>query len=66
MRAKMVKQLIEMVEQSNIGELEITRWGTKIRISKTGSGIAVNPVPGPLVPAGESVPACLPEFRILF
>lgn len=51
MRAKTLKQLIELVEQSNIGELEITRWGTKIRISKTGAGAVVNSVPGQFVPA---------------
>ena len=51
MRAKTLKQLIELVEQSNIGELEITRWGTKVRISKTGSGAVVNSAPGQFVPA---------------
>ena len=60
MRAKILKQLIELVEQSNIGELEITRWGTKVRISKTGAGVVVSSLPGhPAVPAAP-VPVPVP------
>jgi acetyl-CoA carboxylase biotin carboxyl carrier protein len=35
MRAKDIRELVKIVEESNIGELEVTRWGQKIRISKT-------------------------------
>ena len=35
MKEDMIRHLIKMVEESNIGELEYTRWGSKIKISKT-------------------------------
>lgn len=38
MRAKDIRELVKIVEESNIGELEVTRWGQKIRISKTVLG----------------------------
>ncbi len=38
MRAKDIRELVKIVEESNIGELEVTRWGQKIRISKTAIG----------------------------
>lgn len=34
MRAKEIKKLIDLVEQSNIAELEVNRWGKKVRIRK--------------------------------
>jgi acetyl-CoA carboxylase biotin carboxyl carrier protein len=34
-----IKKLIELVQESEIDEIEVTRWGTRIRIRK-------NPVPG--------------------
>ncbi|HSG80883.1 MAG TPA: hypothetical protein VLC48_01430, partial [Gemmatimonadota bacterium] len=46
---KFLKQLIETVEQSDIDSIEISRWATKIRISKSPaffSGVnAGNPGP---------------------
>ena len=43
MRAKDIRELVKIVEESNIGELEVTRWGQKIRISKTAfSNVAQN------------------------
>ncbi len=46
---KFLKQLIETVENSDIDTLEISRWATKIRISKTPTlftgGSAGNPTP---------------------
>jgi len=39
MRAKEIRELVKIVEESIIGELEITYWwGRKIRISKTATG----------------------------
>lgn len=35
MRPKEIKRLIELVEQSNINELEVSRWGRKVRILKS-------------------------------
>ncbi len=41
MRAKEIRELVQIVEESNIGELEITYWwGRKVRISKTATSIA--------------------------
>jgi len=37
MRKKEIKKLIELVEQSNINELEVSRWGRKVRISKSAT-----------------------------
>ena len=35
MRPKEIKKLIELVEQSTINELEVSRWGKKVRILKS-------------------------------
>jgi len=35
MRPKEIKKLIELLEKSNINELEVSRWGKRIRLSKT-------------------------------
>jgi len=35
MKEDVIRRLIKMVEDSNIGELEYTRWGSKIKITKT-------------------------------
>ncbi|MBN1998791.1 acetyl-CoA carboxylase biotin carboxyl carrier protein [candidate division KSB1 bacterium] len=45
MRAKQIRELVKIVEESTIGELEITRWwGQKIRISKGSGSMASAPV----------------------
>lgn len=35
MKPKEIKKLIELVEHSNINELEVSRWGKKVRILKS-------------------------------
>ena len=35
MKEDVIRRLIKIVEESNIGELEYSRWGSKIKISKT-------------------------------
>ncbi len=53
MRAKEIKKLIELVETSNISELEVSRWGKKVKIRKnlsvhgtgTDSGNRVTVIP---------------------
>ncbi len=43
MRAKAIRELVKIVEESMIGELEISYWwGRKIRISKTASAMVGN------------------------
>jgi len=37
MRPKEIKKLIELVEQSSINELEVSRWGKKVRILKAAN-----------------------------
>lgn len=58
MRPKEIKKLIEYVEQSNINELEVTRWGKKVRIVKSSRGQAIA-APGEAiaVPNVVTVPA---------
>jgi oxaloacetate decarboxylase alpha subunit len=52
MRLSVIKKLIKLVEESKISELEVGRFGTRVRISKNGSSVggravtaADNPVP---------------------
>lgn len=67
MRAKEIKQLVEIVEKSTITELEVSRWGRKVRIRKYSSdGSAVPnfsyPPPGPyVVPAVPPAPIQIAE-----
>ncbi|ODS41156.1 MAG: acetyl-CoA carboxylase, biotin carboxyl carrier protein [Candidatus Altiarchaeales archaeon WOR_SM1_79] len=37
MRPKEIKKLIALVEESNINELEVSRWGRKVRILKSSN-----------------------------
>jgi len=48
MRASEIRELVKIVEESNIHEIEITKWwGRKIRISKSASITAKTNVPTP-------------------
>ncbi len=43
-----LKKLIKLVEESNIDELEVSRWGRKVRITKNkavGNPVAARPEP---------------------
>lgn len=59
-----LKRLIETIENSDIDTIEISRWATKIRISKSPSvvgGIAGNAFgPAPVSYRGEAGPAAAP------
>jgi len=67
MKLSFLKSLIEMVEASNVEELEFSRWWTKVRISKTrgktesdnpGGAILVEAKPAePTRVAGPAAPA---------
>lgn len=40
MNIKQIQQLIDLLDQSNgISEIEYSRWGRKIRVSKMGNGV---------------------------
>ena len=41
MNTKDIEQLIQLLEQSSISEIEISRWGKKIRVSQSPQGIVV-------------------------
>ncbi|HNW58232.1 MAG TPA: acetyl-CoA carboxylase biotin carboxyl carrier protein [bacterium] len=57
MRAQDIRELVRIVEESQIGELEITYWwGRRIRISK-----AATPAPGSRSGGVEIVTAAAPE-----
>lgn len=78
MDLRKLKKLIELVEESGIGELEITEGEEKVRISKSASSTqtyvtappvmqaaspaAVEPVTAPLVPAAAEP---LPEGHVV-
>jgi acetyl-CoA carboxylase biotin carboxyl carrier protein len=70
MRAKEIRELVKIVEESQIGELEITYWwGRKIRISKAastggvsrGAGIEIvtSPAPAAITPVPHHTPAAM-------
>ena len=41
MNTKNIEQLIELLEKSTISEIEIGRWGNKIRVSRQGGNVVV-------------------------
>jgi len=64
MDIRKVKKLIELLEQSNINELEINEGDESVRISRGGSSVTyAQPAPAPLaVAAAPAVqPAATPE-----
>ncbi|RKZ23565.1 acetyl-CoA carboxylase, biotin carboxyl carrier protein [bacterium] len=52
MRIEFIKKLVELLEKSGVNEIEISRFGTRIRISKNGArGVVVQaPPPSPPPP----------------
>ncbi|MCI0513337.1 acetyl-CoA carboxylase biotin carboxyl carrier protein [candidate division KSB1 bacterium] len=67
MNVKKIQRLIELVEKSEISELEVSRWGTRVRVTKYPPLVThTAPVsaPPPSHPSREiSVPA-KPAFRV--
>lgn len=61
MRPKEIKKLIELVEQSQINELEVSRWGKKVRIRK-GSNPST-PATMVIPPSSPSAPMPLPQAQ---
>jgi acetyl-CoA carboxylase biotin carboxyl carrier protein len=57
MRESQIRRLIKLLEESQIEELEVSRWGRKVRLSKKASPGSVNDVgsPGTVVPAEGSI-----------
>ena len=67
MKEEDIRKLIKLVEESKIHELEISRWGRKIRIAKYATAPPSPAPPTYPVPASSSdepeteQPPCLPE-----
>jgi len=56
MRPKEIKKLIELVEESSISELEVSRFGRKVRISKNSSNTTVTSSPPAANPSSAPAP----------
>ena len=66
MDLRKLKKLIDLVQESGIGELEITEGEERVRISRTGANAPVmmaSPAPMTLatVPGSQGAPAAAPE-----
>lgn len=58
MKQKEIKKLIELVEQSNINELEVSRWGKKVRILKSAASFNA----ATIIPETKTVSATSPTL----
>ncbi len=56
MNINFIKKLVKLVEESNIGEIQISRFGTRIRISKNGTRTPAQPIV-------ETVPVPAPPLK---
>lgn len=65
MNTKDIEQLIELLENSSISEIEVGRWGKKIRVSRQGGNMVVQssgfekseaPAPRPLASEAAEAP----------
>ncbi len=63
MNTKDIEQLIELLEKSSISEIEVAKWGKKIRVSRSsggvmvqGAGISTPAVPSPSTPIKADSP----------
>ena len=65
MNTKDIEQLIELLEKSTISEIEVGRWGNKIRVSRQGGSVLVQNsgmAPAPVASAVNSeATAAIPE-----
>ncbi len=65
MKASEIRELVKIVEQSDINELEVSRWGQKVRIIKsvpsngTTGGITVQAAPAVAPPPPPAAPAAV-------
>jgi acetyl-CoA carboxylase biotin carboxyl carrier protein len=60
MDIRKVKKLIELLEQSNINELEINEGDESVRISRGGSAVTYAAAPAPAPVAAAPAPAAAP------
>lgn len=57
MKTKDIRDLVKIVEESDIDELEVSRWGKKIRITKNLNHISDSQPQQITIPAQQSRPA---------
>ena len=60
MDIRKVKKLIELLEESNINEIEIKEGEESVRISRGGSIVAAPAAPAPVIAAPAAAPAPAP------
>jgi acetyl-CoA carboxylase biotin carboxyl carrier protein len=63
MKEHEIRRLIQIVEESHIAELEVSRWGRKVRIRKYAAPPQAEPAPVSASPLGVQTPAAVPENR---
>ena len=59
MDLRKIKSLIQLLEESDVAELEITEGEESVRISRAGPAPAVVPAPAPAAVAAPAAPAVL-------
>jgi len=52
LNTKDIEQLIELLENSSISEIEVAKWGKKIRVSRSGGNVMVQ---------GAGIPTAMPQ-----
>ncbi len=50
MKEREIRRLIQIVEESHIAELEVSRWGRKVRIRKYATPSQAEPAPASVLP----------------
>jgi len=55
MKLKRIKELVRLLEQSGVEEIEVSSWGQRIRVSKSGNSYYSH-APSFATPAAESKP----------
>jgi acetyl-CoA carboxylase biotin carboxyl carrier protein len=64
MRPSRIRMLIKLVEESNIGELEVSSWGQKVCIRKKAGTNGDNPHHNPVNLASMPMPVAAPQSRV--
>jgi len=60
MKEEEIRRLVKIVEESGIADLEVSRWGRKVKISKYPSNSHPAPMTHAQFPAAPMVPAPMP------
>ncbi len=61
MKASHIRELVKIVEESNINQLEVSRWGQRVKIVKGYTGNGTEPIiSAPMQPVSAPQPAAQP------